>query len=184
MKVDEVVEAGGRLWYKVIFDEWLRHPERVKGDWFVAADFVRPLTAEAGDWEEEEVPEEEAGKRIVVDLSEQMLYAYEDEKLFMETEISTGLSDGPTPRGEFDIFYKTPSRYMQGPIPGITTDEYDLPGVPWNLYFTRQGAVIHGSYWHDKFGQKWSHGCVNLPPKVAEKLYRWTPEGASLTVRD
>lgn len=70
----------------------------------------------------------------------------------------------PTPKGEFIIFRKTPSRYMQGPIPEITgSNYYDLPGVPWNLYFTHGGAVIHGAYWHTSFGEEYSHGCVNLP---------------------
>lgn len=184
LEVEKIVETRGRIWYKVVFDEWMRYPERIKGDWYVAGEFVRPLQAQEGDWEGEDPPEDEAQKRIVVDLSEQVLYAYNGENIFLETPVSTGLTAGLTPRGEFSVFYKTPSRYMQGPIPGITDDEYDLPGVPWNLYFTRQGAVIHGAYWHDNFGMNWSHGCVNLPPRVAEKLYRWAPEGTKVVVED
>ena len=90
------------------------------------------------------------------------------EELAMEIDISTGLELTPTPRGTFTVFRKTPSRYMQGPLPGIANDYYDLPGVPWNLYFTEQGAVIHGAYWHDSFGSPYSHGCVNADPKTAE----------------
>lgn len=112
-----------------------------------------------------------------------MLYAYDDTKLFMKEPISTGLEFTPTPRGTFTIFKKTPSRYMQGPAPGLSTEFYDLPGVPWDLYFTEGGAVIHGAYWHNKFGQKWSHGCVNLSLENAKKLYEWADIGTPVIVK-
>lgn len=176
-------ESGGRNWYKVGFDEWVRYPDRMKGDLYVAAEFVRPFMHEA--------PSELAAgsdaansKRIVVDRSEQMLYAYEGDTPFMQESVSTGLELTPTPRGSFKIFRKTPSRYMQGPIPEISDDAYDLPGVPWNLYFTKEGAAIHGTYWHDNFGQPQSHGCVNLPPDKARLLYEWAELGTTVVVRD
>jgi lipoprotein-anchoring transpeptidase ErfK/SrfK len=72
---------------------------------------------------------------------------------------------------------------MQGPLKGVSGQVYDLPGVPWDLYFTAEGAVIHGAYWHDKFGQPWSHGCVNLSPQNAKKLYLWADIGTTVIVR-
>ena len=123
-------------------------------------------------------------KRIIVDRTRQKLYAYEGDVLFMKESISTGVEMTPTPRGVFTIYKKTPSRYMQGPIKGMTEQYYDLPGVPWNLYFSHEGAVIHGAYWHDKFGQRWSHGCVNLSLESAKKLYEWADVGTKVTVRD
>lgn len=113
-----------------------------------------------------------------------MLYAYEGDALFMQVRISSGLAFTPTPRGTFTVYKKTPTRYMQGPLPGISAQYYDLPGVPWNLYFTHQGGVIHGAYWHDKFGKRWSHGCVNLPLEQAYKLYLWADVGTPVIVRD
>jgi lipoprotein-anchoring transpeptidase ErfK/SrfK len=124
-------------------------------------------------------------KSIVVDRSDQTLKAYDNGELFMEAEISTGLELTPTPRGIFYIFRKTPSRYMQGPLPYLVDQQsYDLPGVPWNLYFTEGGAAIHGTYWHNNFGNQQSHGCVNMRPEEAEKLYRWAELGTKVTVRD
>lgn len=73
---------------------------------------------------------------------------------------------------------------MQGPIPGITDQYYDLPGVPWNLYFTYQGAAIHGTYWHKNFGKQSSHGCVNLTTEEAQKLYNWAGVGTFVIVQD
>ncbi len=122
-------------------------------------------------------------KRIVVDISEQTLYAYDGDTLFMQELISTGLEFTPTPKETFHIFKITPSRFMQGPIPGVSEQVYDLPGVPWNLYFTKDGAVIHGSYWHDHFGKPWSHGCVNLSPVNAKKLYAWVELGTPVIVQ-
>jgi lipoprotein-anchoring transpeptidase ErfK/SrfK len=74
---------------------------------------------------------------------------------------------------------------MQGPLPNLSDRQiYDLPGVPWNLYFTQGGAVIHGAYWHDSFGSVYSHGCVNLPVSVAQVLYIWADLGTKVIVED
>lgn len=184
LKVGGKIERDGAVWYKIVFDEWLRYPERVTSDWYIAAQYVEVLYDE-GDkttWEDGTAT---TSKEIIVDRSEQKLYAYDNGVLFMETSISTGLALTPTPRGSFTVFKKTPSRYMQGPLPGLPSDQYyDLPGVPWNLYFTHDGAVIHGTYWHDSFGRPYSHGCVNLSPNDARTLYTWADLGTTVTVRD
>ncbi len=186
LKVDGKVERDGITWYKIVFDEYLRYPERVSTDWYVAADFVTVLYDE-GDrtvWDDS-YKHATSTQHIVVDRSEQKLYAYDGETLFLEAAISTGLALTPTPRGTFTIFKKTPSRYMQGPLPGLPADQYyDLPGVPWNLYFTHEGAVIHGAYWHNSFGSPYSHGCVNLEPNTARTLYLWAKLGTTITVQD
>jgi len=183
LKVGGKVERDGRTWYKIVFDKWVRYPERVKSDWYIVADYVSVLLDE-GDRDLEHAVGVSSTKRIIVDRSEQKLSAYDGEELIMEADISTGLELTPTPRGSFAIYKKTPSRYMQGPIPGIAEQYYDLPGVPWNLYFTGDGAVIHGAYWHDKFGRAYSHGCVNLPPAEARALYSWADIGTQVVVRD
>ncbi len=185
LRVEKVIQNEGRDWYKVTFDEWVRYPERVAKEWYVAGDVVHLF--------EHDVPQilatgekPQTNKRIEVDRTLQMLYAYDGDTLFMEQAISTGNDDTPTPRGNFKIFHKTPSRYMQGPVPGITADDdvYDLPGVPWTMYFTKQGGAIHGAYWHDEFGQQHSHGCVNLPPQKAKELYEWADMGTPVWVHD
>jgi hypothetical protein len=185
LKVGGQVENEGITWYKIVFDEWLRYPERLKGDWYVASDYVQVLYDE-GDktiWENDYSTTSD--KRIEVSRSEQRLIAYEGEEVFMDISISTGLELTPTPRGTFTIFKKTPSRYMQGPLPNLKDKQvYDLPGVPWNLYFTNGGAVIHGAYWHNSFGTAYSHGCVNLSPVNARLLYNWAELGTKVIVKD
>ena len=45
--------------------------------------------------------------------------------------------------------------------------------VPWTMYYDGNYA-IHTSYWHDGFGGPRSHGCVNLAPRDAKLLFRWS----------
>lgn len=179
-----VTNADGE-WYRVIFSEWLRYPYRVDGEWYVEASSVRTFPdVGALDLVLEAQQHATSTKRIVIDRSEQKLFAYEGDTLFLATPISTGLDLTPTPRGSFMVYRKTPSRYMQGPLPGISDQYYDLPGVPWDLYFTEAGGAIHGAYWHNSFGEEWSHGCVNVPLVAARTLYYWTPLATPVTVVD
>ncbi len=183
LKVDGKVERDGSPWFKIIFDEWLRYPERITTDWFISGAYV-DVVLDEGDKTIWDHGTASTTKRIIVDRSEQKLTAYENGTMFMEIPISTGLELTPTPRGTFSVFKKTPSRYMQGPLPGIAGQYYDLPGVPWNLYFSHEGAVIHGAYWHESFGSPYSHGCVNLPPDKAKELYAWAELGTLVIVED
>lgn len=177
------IDTTGREWFTVVFSEWVRYPERIQGSWYIASDVTGPLF----DSQPEELSPEAVStttKRILIDRSEQVLYAYDGDVLFLQSPISTGLDLTPTPRGMFTVYRKTASRYMQGPLPGISDQYYDLPGVPWNLYFTKEGGAIHGTYWHTMFGKQWSHGCVNLPPAVAKTLYEWTLLGTGVLIQD
>lgn len=183
------IQSDGHTWYKVVFSDALRYPERVGSDWYVAADNTRLFT-DSGDEALSSPDADEAAeaasttKHIVIHRVSQTLSAYDGDTLVFESPVSTGLDLTPTPRGTFEVYKKTPSRYMQGPLPGISDQYYDLPGVPWDLYFTAEGGAIHGAYWHNSFGQEWSHGCVNLPLDVAQMLYYWAPLGTPVVVED
>jgi lipoprotein-anchoring transpeptidase ErfK/SrfK len=50
---------------------------------------------------------------------------------------------------------------------------YSLHDVPWTQFFFENYA-IHGVYWHDGFGNRRSHGCINMSPTDAKWLYEWT----------
>jgi len=117
-----------------------------------------------------------ADKRIEVDLTNQMLYAYQDDQVVMSFSISSGKWH-PTPTGTFHIWVKLRYTRMTG---GTGADFYDLPNVPWVMFFYNdqvgkgKGFSLHGAYWHNNFGYPMSHGCVNISPANAEKLYNWT----------
>lgn len=122
-------------------------------------------------------------KWIEVDLSEQKLIAHQGDKIFLESLISSGLW-GRTPVGEYRIWYKIRSTVMEGGSKDNHTYYY-LPNVPYDMFFFGDFG-IHGTYWHQNFGQPMSHGCVNTPTPIAEKLFYWSdpqlPEG-KLAVR-
>lgn len=112
-----------------------------------------------------------ANKWIEIDLSEQKMTAYDGGSIFLESPISSGLWN-KTPVGEYRIWYKIRSTKMEGGVPG-TKSYYYLPNVPYAMFFNGSYG-IHGTYWHSNFGQPMSHGCVNSPTPVAEKLFYWT----------
>lgn len=126
-----------------------------------------------------------ADKSIVVTLSEQSLSAYEGQAEVFRTRISSGRNffgeDGVTlnsltPAGEHPLWQKRASRHMTG---GTPEEGYDLPGVPWVMYFSGNGAALHGTYWHNDYGTPKSAGCINLRPEDSKWLFRWTlPETA------
>lgn len=182
LRVGDIMQNEEGVWYEILFDEWVRYPNRVSPHWYVAQSNARVFFDIGVQELTDDTPT--TNKYIIVDRSDQRLYAYEGDTLFMNTSISTGLQLTPTPRGTFTIYKKTPTRYMQGPLPGISNQYYDLPGVPWTLYFTEQGGALHGAYWHNRFGQQWSHGCVNLNLNDAQKLYYWADVGTTVYVRD
>ncbi len=113
-------------------------------------------------------------KRIYIDLSTQTLYAYEDNVQIMKVLISSG-KWGRTPTGNFNIWEKLRSTRMAG---GEGADAYDLPNVPWVMYFHNDFG-LHGAYWHNNFGHPMSHGCVNMRPVDARDLFSWVDDPAS-----
>jgi len=183
LKVATSTVVDGQTWYQIGLDEVPRYPERVTSIWYVSADYVTLFT-DPGPTSTAEGINTSGTKRIVVDITKEILYAYDGDTLFMQQPISTGLELTPTLPGTFWVFRKTPDSYMQGPIPGVSDQYYDLPGVPWDLYFTMDGSAIHGAYWHNHFGEPWSHGCVNLPPDQAKLLYEWADLGTPVIVQN
>ena len=120
-----------------------------------------------------------APKTILVSISEQAMWAFEGSDVVMKTYVSTGKERFDTPTGTFYVNTKVPVQDMEGVIGG---EYYNVPEVPDVLYFTNVGHAIHGTYWHQNFGNPMSHGCVNLPMETAEWLYDWTPVGTPVVI--
>lgn len=113
---------------------------------------------------------------IDVDLSEQRLRAYEDGEVVHTTLVSTGLPRTPTVRGQFRIWIKLRHDDMEG-------EDYYLEDVPHVMYFY-QGYGLHGAPWHNNFGHRMSHGCVNLPLDAAEALFAFADVGMLVNVHE
>lgn len=105
---------------------------------------------------------------IEVNLSAQYLTVWDGSNVIAETYVSTGREGFETPPGTFYINSKLEFQTMEGVLGG---EYYNVPDVPWVMYFTDQGHALHGTYWHSNFGAPMSHGCVNLPMDFAEWLY-------------
>lgn len=118
-------------------------------------------------------------KLITVDIGKQRLFAWEGGKILKEFKVSTGMRYTPTVKGSFSIRTKIEKQNMKGSYPPY--EPYFIKDVPSVMYF--YGAyAIHGTFWHNKFGMRASHGCVNLPVADAKWVYDWAPTGTRVEV--
>jgi lipoprotein-anchoring transpeptidase ErfK/SrfK len=123
-------------------------------------------------------------KMITVDTGKQMLYAWESGRIVHQTRVSTGMNLTPTVKGSFKITRKYPVQDMRGPSPYrnvYPSGKYFIKNVPNVMYFY-QGYAIHGAYWHNNFGIRASHGCVNVPLASAQWLFDWAGTGTRVEV--
>ena len=112
---------------------------------------------------------------IDVNITKQILVAYDGTKPVYATLVSTGedgLEEGEksTKKGIFRIHTKYLTTTMDSKVVG---EEFELRDVPYVQYF-EEGFALHGAYWHDGFGTPKSHGCVNLTPEDARRLFFFT----------
>jgi hypothetical protein len=121
-----------------------------------------------------ERPEGISGRWVAVDLYEQTLVAYEDDIPVFATLVSSGLPTHETQEGVFNVWASMPSDGMSGAAGAPSA--YALQSVPWVMYFDG-GISLHGTYWHDLFGYRQSHGCVNLTISDAKWLFHWFHNG-------
>jgi hypothetical protein len=120
----------------------------------------------------------ENGERwLDINLTKQTLVAYDGTRPVYATLISSGeagLEDHEhstaTKRGIFRIHTKHVSTTMSSNEAG---EAFELRDVPYVQYFD-EGYALHGAYWHDRFGTPKSHGCINLAPEDARRLFFFT----------
>ncbi|MBW2276868.1 MAG: L,D-transpeptidase [Deltaproteobacteria bacterium] len=135
----------------------------------------------------------EPGERWVdVNIAEQTITAYQGETPVYVTLTSTGRWGGSrTRKGEFRVWVKISAIPMDNTDEELEEDEeedeeldldagveddrhlYSLHDVPWTQFFFESYA-LHGVYWHNRFGNRRSHGCVNLSPIDARWFFDWT----------
>ena len=162
-----VQDTNGDPWYLILDDKW-------EYEFFVPSTHLRiipeaeikPLSPDV----------HSSGKRIDVNISDQLVTAYEWDRPVFMARVATGIALSNnrylTPTGTHQTFQKRPSRHMAAG--NLANPSYDLPGVPWNSYITQNGIAFHGTFWHNDYGKPRSHGCLNLTPKAAKWIYRWT----------
>lgn len=123
-------------------------------------------------------------KLIIVDISDQWVYAYEGGERVFAAPASTGKDGFNTPLGTFKILSKYRTKSMQGSANG---ESWYAPSVPYVMFFTTRGHALHGAPWLAQSvfgsGSRRSHGCVNLPVSSAGWFYNWAPLGTTVVVR-
>jgi lipoprotein-anchoring transpeptidase ErfK/SrfK len=154
--------VGDQVWYLIAEDQWINQI------------YVGKVTPSAPP------PEVGGAAWIDVNLFEQTLAAYAGEQMVYATLISSGLPGWDTPVGLFQVWRKVASGKMSGAY--NKPDYYFLEDVPWAMYFN-QDVALHGAYWHNSFGYRHSHGCVNLAPADARWLFEWAPEDTWVRVQ-
>ncbi len=122
-------------------------------------------------------------KYIDVDISEQVLRAYRNGVKEREFYVSTGVGKYPTPLGETQILAKLPVHDYEWTYGPDHPDNYDLKNVVNNLRF-RSHYYIHYAYWHNNFGHRMSHGCINVNLENSAWIYNWADVGDTVIVHD
>jgi LysM repeat protein len=126
-------------------------------------------------------------KRIVVSLSQQRMWAYQDGALLWEWSVSTGIASSPTTPGVFQVQSHNPNAYAASwdlwmphfigiyrPVP--TSDFMNgFHGFP-----TRDGATL---LWTGNLGYPVTYGCILLGNEGAPRLYQWAEEGVVVEIR-
>jgi hypothetical protein len=148
------VDDEGWIWYDIGFGRWMRQT-------YMSLIDVNPRPEGVGPndfW-------------VEIDLYEQSIAAYEGDRMVYAGLVSSGLNKWPTYEGLFQVW----ERHLMTDMIGAEgrVDYYVVEDVPHTMYFDFDIA-LHGAYWHDRFGYKHSHGCVNMPPRDAEWVYFWS----------
>jgi lipoprotein-anchoring transpeptidase ErfK/SrfK len=124
------------------------------------------------------------GKRILVDISEQRVYAYQGNDLIYTFTASTGRSN-TTLRGSFRILDKIPNAWSD-PWGFWMPDWMGIYYVGYNLEngFHALPVLPGGQQiWGDSLGTPISYGCVVLSTGDAEKLFSWADVGTPVDIQ-
>jgi hypothetical protein len=112
---------------------------------------------------------------VEINLAAQHVFLYVDGKKILETDCVTGnASRGyDTPAGTYSITYTERNATLNG-------ENYSTPVKYWMPFNRNIG--LHDASWRSSFGGEiykynGSHGCVNLPPDKAAKLFQYVKKG-------
>ncbi|MDF2486181.1 MAG: ErfK/YbiS/YcfS/YnhG family protein [Herbinix sp.] len=125
--------------------------------------------------------EDDIGNTYVeVNLTAQHLFFYKEGELILESDFVSGnlSKDYGTPTGTYPIQYKENEAILVG-------EDYETPVKYWMPFNKNIG--FHDAVWRDEFGKdiyltSGSHGCINMPPKMAKKMFEHIKRGVAVVV--
>jgi hypothetical protein len=127
-------------------------------------------------------------KLIFVSILAEELWAYQDQKLFVDTLVTTGLPQLPTDKGLMRIARKESPVHFVSPFPKGSTYDYGTIDARYALWFQPSGEAIHDSWWRSWYGPgsnlngRGSHGCIGVPYGPIDQLYPWGDVGTPVLV--
>ena len=122
-------------------------------------------------------------RHIVVSISEQTLTAYQGDQVVLQTLVS-----GPGAERNRDWCLHVRIKYPMQDMQGFTSSTGEVvsvgskqdrasstwsPMCPTCSTSTTTPKRCMEPYWHNNFGNRMSHGCINLPLDVADFIYEW-----------
>ena len=107
---------------------------------------------------------------VDVDLTAQVVNFHAGDQLVYTALMASGVPPNYTTPGTWGIFRRVVDERMRGGSEE-NGDLYDLSNVYFTQYFTRTWIGLHYAYWHDEFGSRQSHGCVNM--RLDDARWAW-----------
>ena len=128
---------------------------------------------------------------VEVDLSDQSLHFYKSGEVALECSVVTGntAKNHGTPTGVYKLNNKSKNIKLIGmPDPKTGKPEYETPVQRW-MPFVDNAIGLHDANWRSSFGgtiyrYNGSHGCVNMPPSKALKLFDMISIGTPVIVHE
>lgn len=126
-------------------------------------------------------------KRIVVSISQQRTWVYENEQLIWDWPTSTGIADSPTWPGIYQIISHEPNAYAGNWdlwMPNFMGVYRPIPGSEFTNGFhgfpTRGGGQL---LWENSLGRRVTYGCILLSNTNIRLLYDWAEAGVVVEIR-
>lgn len=136
-------------------------------------------------------------KRIVVSLSQERMVAFEGDQPFVDTLVTTGGPELPTPIGTYHIISKFSPFTFKSPWPKGSPYWYADAPTSFAMLFEGSGYFLHDAPWRSWFGPgsnavdgrpggdgTGTHGCVNVPYSIQAKLFPWTDVGTPVVIQN
>jgi lipoprotein-anchoring transpeptidase ErfK/SrfK len=120
--------------------------------------------------------------RVLVDLSAKRLTLFRNGRLAVRTSVAVGSPATPTPTGRFYVNQRLIPSDPSGPYgPGaIGISAYSTVLTGW----TQGGPIaIHGTNEPWSIGHAVSNGCIRLRNDVLRRIFRVTPAGTPVLIR-
>lgn len=117
---------------------------------------------------------------VEINLTAQHLFFYHEGKLILDTDFVSGnvSRNWGTPVGTYPVQYKENDATLVG-------EDYETPVKYWMPFNKNIG--FHDAPWRKAFGKdiyltNGSHGCINMPPKMAKKMFEYIKRGVAVVV--